>query len=58
VQDFLFFVYIFNSVAQSACLCDIKSIRAVKLLIEFVVVPPRAGDLADQGRVNGEFRLA
>jgi hypothetical protein len=29
-----------TSVAQSACFRDIKGIRAVKLFIEFVVVPP------------------
>jgi hypothetical protein len=36
-----------TSVAQSACLRDIKAIRAVKLLIEFVVVPPPADTIFD-----------
>jgi hypothetical protein len=35
------------SVAQSACLRDIWDIRAVKLLTEFVVVPPPVDTIFD-----------
>jgi hypothetical protein len=36
-----------TSVAQSACLHDIKGIRAVKLSIEFVVVPSPVDTIFD-----------
>jgi hypothetical protein len=36
-----------TNVAQSACLCDIEGTRAVKLFIEFVVVPPPVGTIFD-----------
>jgi hypothetical protein len=34
-------------VAQSVCLCDIKDIRAIKLFIEFVVVPSPVDTIFD-----------
>jgi hypothetical protein len=36
-----------TSVAQSACLHDIKGIRTVKLFIEFVVVPSPVDTILD-----------
>jgi hypothetical protein len=36
-----------TSVAQSACIRDIKGIRAVKFFIEFIVVPPPVDTILD-----------
>jgi hypothetical protein len=45
-----------TSVAQSACLHDIKGIRAVKLSIEFVAVPSPIDTIFDFGEPFSQIR--